>query len=303
MEIRHLQTFAVAAETQSFTRTAELVGLTQSAVSQHVGLLEKELGRSLFDRGANSITLTEFGKVLHHHARRILDIVEEIKQEAGHKVTEVAGLVTIAVSSVPSEWLLPELLLIIRAAHPNIQESVKVSGSEQAIEAVESGEVDFALVGELPRATNLYAKRVAEDELVLVVAPDHALANKKSIQPKQLLEHAFIFREPGSGSRRCVENALSLAGLPTSDLIIPIEVNANDAIRAAVERGVGISFLSKRAIQRELDDQRLVRVDIEGIKIIRSLYLVTDPGRLPNPIVRTVLDLVDEFRKESFGRR
>jgi DNA-binding transcriptional LysR family regulator len=96
---------------------------------------------------------------------------------------------------------------------------------------------------------------------------------------------------------------LSLAGLPTSDLIIPIEVNANDAIRAAVERGVGISFLSKRAIQRELDDQRLVRVDIEGIKIIRSLYLVTDPGRLPNPIVRTVLDLVDEFRKESFGRR
>jgi DNA-binding transcriptional LysR family regulator len=300
MEIRHLQTFAVAAETQSFTRTAEIVGLTQSAVSQHVGLLEKELGRSLFDRGPNSITLNEFGKVLHYHARRILNIVDEIKQEAGYKTTEVAGLVTIASSSVPSEWLLPDLLLIIRAAHPNIQESVKVSDSERAIEAVESGEVDFALVGELPRATNLCAKRVAEDELVLVVGPQHPLANQNNIPPNQLLQHALIFREPGSGSRRCVENALSTAGLPTSELIIPIEVNSNDAIRAAVERGVGISFLSQRAIQREIDDRRLVRVIIDGIKIIRSLYLVTDPGRLPNPIVRAVLDLVDEYRKKSF---
>lgn len=299
MEIRHLQTFAVAAETQSFTRTAEMVGLTQSAVSQHVGLLEKELGRSLFDRGANSISLTEFGKVLHHHARRVLSIVDEIKQEAGHKATEIAGLVTIAVSSVPSEWLLPDLLLAIRATHPGIQESVKVSDSEQAIAAVESGEVDFALVGELPRAENLCAKRVAEDELILVVGPNHPLANEeKNIQPHQLLEHAFIFRELGSGSRRYVENALSSVGVSTSELNIPIEVNSNDAIRAAVERAVGISFLSKRAIQRELEDRRLIRVNIEGVKIIRSLYLVTDPRRLPNPVVRAVLELVDEYRKE-----
>ena len=75
MEIRQLQTFVIAAETQSFTRTAEMVGLTQSAVSQHVGSLEKVLSRSLFDRGANSVTLTEFGKALYHHARRILEIV------------------------------------------------------------------------------------------------------------------------------------------------------------------------------------------------------------------------------------
>jgi DNA-binding transcriptional LysR family regulator len=300
MEFRHFHTFAVAAETQSFTRTAEIVGLTQSAVSQHVGLLEKELGRSLFDRGANSITLTAFGRVLHHHARRILDIVDEIKHESGQTTTAIAGLVTIACSSVPSEWLLPELLLIIRAALPYIQESVKVSDSERSIEAVESGEVDFALVGELPNATNLCAKRVAEDELVLVTAPEHPLASEESIEPNQLMGHALIFRERGSGSRRCVENALSSAGFPTSELNIPIEVNSNDAIRAAVERGVGISFLSQRAIQRELDDKRLVEVNIDGIKINRSLYLVTDPSRLPNPIVRAVLGLVDEYRKQSF---
>jgi DNA-binding transcriptional LysR family regulator len=266
-------------------------------------LLEKELGRALFDRGAKSVSLTEFGLSVHHHARKILEIVDEIKQDADQKSTEVVGLVTIASSTVPSEWLLPEILLIIRAAHPGIQESVKVSDSERAIEAVESGEVDFALVGELPRATNLCAKRVAEDELVLVVAPQHALADEKTIEPKQLLEHPLIFRESGSGSRRCVENALSSAGVPISELTIPIEVNSNDAIRAAVERGVGISFLSQRALKREIDDQRLIQVHIDGVNIIRSLYLVTDPQRLPNPIVRAVLDLIDEYRHDSLQKK
>lgn len=300
MEIRHFQTFVVAAETQSFTRTAQIVGLTQSAISQHIGILEKELGRSLFDRGPNSIELTEFGSVLYHNAQRILSIVNEIKQKAGHKENEISGLVTIADSSVPAEWLLPELLLIIRNAYPHIQESVKVSDSVQAIKEVESGNVDFALVGELPRADNLCSKRVAEDELVLVVAPDHPLVNVQNVLPSRLLDCTFIFREPGSASRQYVEHALSNAGLSIRDLNIPMEVNSNDAIRAAVERSVGISFLSKRAIARELSDERLVIVDIDGVKIIRNLYLVTDPRRLPNSTVRTVLGLVDDYRKEMF---
>jgi len=301
MEIRLLHTFVIAAETGSFTRTAEAIGLTQSAVSQHISALERELGRALFERGANSITLTEFGKSLHHRARQLLEIVDEIKEDAGQKAAEFSGVVTIACSSVPSEWLLPELLLMIRNAHPGIQESVKVSDSVDAIAAVEAGEVDFALVGELPRGTNLCAKRVAEDELVLVASPSHALGTVKSITPQQLLEYPLIFREPGSGSRRCVENKLAAAGVSVNDLRIPIEVNSNDAIRAAIERGLGISFLSRQTIEHELAEHRIVEVKIDGIKIARCLYLVTDPNRLPNPIVRAVLNLVDEYRKGSIA--
>jgi DNA-binding transcriptional LysR family regulator len=210
------------------------------------------------------------------------------------------GVVTIASSTVPSEWLLPEILLIIRAAHPQVRESVKVSDSETAIAAVEAGDVDFALVGELPRATNLCAKRVAEDELVLIVPPQHSFAKLKSIEPVELVNQPLIFRESGSGSRRCVENAISSAKLSISELTIPIEVNSNDAIRAAVERGVGISFLSRRAIKWEIEAGRLVVVEIEGVKIVRSLYLVTDPQRVPNRILSAVLKLIDEFRKGTF---
>ena len=297
MEIRHLQTFAVAAETQSFTRTAELVGLTQSAVSQQVSLLEKELGRLLFERGPKSVALTEFGRTLHDRARQILKIVEEIRQEADQISNELTGTVTIASSTVPSEWLLPELLSIIRGSHPLLQESVSVSDSEQAMSAVALGHADFAIVGELPRGASLCAKRVAEDELVLVVASQHPFACEKVIQPHQLVGQPMISREPGSGSRRCIENALSATGISISELSIPVEVNSNDAIRSLVERNVGISFLSLRAIQRDIDDGRLVKVDVKSVRIIRGLYLVTNPQRLPSPVVTAVLALVDEYCK------
>lgn len=299
MEIRQLQTFIIAAETESFTRTAEQIGLTQSGVSQHISALENDLGRALFERGANSITLTEFGKAIHVRALKLLEIVEEIKLEAGHEAAEISGTVRIACSSVPSEWLLPELLLRIRKAHPDIQESVKVSDSENAIAAVEAGEVDFALVGELPRATNLCAKRVADDILVLVVSPSHPLASVHSISPPQLLEHPLIFRETGSGSRRCVESKLAAVGVSVADLRISIEVNSNEAIRSAVERGLGASFLSRQTIEYELAENRIVEVEIDGIKITRCLYLVTNPSRLPNRIVREVFGLVEKFRSTS----
>jgi len=117
MEMRHLQTFVIAAESQSFTRAAESVGLTQAAVSQHVAALEKELRTALFDRGPRSVTLTDTGRRVYDHVRKILDLVEEIQQEAGQQPSVVRGTIKIACSTVPSEWLLPELLVRFRFRH------------------------------------------------------------------------------------------------------------------------------------------------------------------------------------------
>lgn len=292
--MRHLQTFVLAAESQSFTRAAEILGLTQSAVSQHVAAVEKELRTALFDRGPRSVTLTDTGRRVYERARQILDLVELIHEEAGQQQPGVSGTFTIACSTVPSEWLLPEILLRFRQLYTDLQESVWVSDSATAIQAVESGTAEVGLVGELPRAKNLCAKAIAQDELTLVVAPDHEFAREKQIKPDDLRGQPLIVREPGSGSRRCIEEALSKAGLTTTDLRLSMEVNSNDAIRAAVERGVGISFLSVRAIEREVRDGRLIPIEIEGFRAVRELYLVTDPQRLPTRAVRAFLDLVAE---------
>lgn len=292
MEMRHLQTFVIAAELQSFTRAAEILGVTQAAVSQHVAALERELRTGLFDRGPRSVVLTDTGRRVYDHAKHILDLVDDIKQEAGEQTSIVSGTIKIACSTVPSEWLLPELLVRFRKLCPEIKESVSVSDSAAAIHAVESGIAEIGFVGELPRAANLCAKSIAQDELILIVAPDHDFARTKRIKADELHGQPLIVRESGSASRRCIEHALSEAGLATTDLTFSMEVNSNEAIRAAVERGVGISFLSKRAIAREILDQRLIPIEIKDTRAVRNLYLVTDPQRLPTRVVRAFLDFL-----------
>lgn len=298
MEMRHLQTFVIAAESQSFTRAAEILRLTQAAVSQHVAALEKELRTVLFDRGPRSVVLTDTGRRVYDQARTILGLVDEIHHTAGRQSSVVTGTIKIACSTVPSEWLLPELLVRFRKHYPDILESVSVSDSASAIAAVESGAAEVGLVGELPRAANLCAKSIAQDELKLVVSPDHELARTKCATPDDLRGQPMIVRESGSGSRRCVEQALSKAGLATTDLRFSMEVNSNDAIRAAVERGVGISFLSTRAIEREIQDERLIPVDVEGVQAVRDLYLITDSQRPATRVVRAFLDFLDDWRRD-----
>jgi DNA-binding transcriptional LysR family regulator len=292
MEMRHLHTFVTAAESQSFTRAGELLGLTQAAVSQHVAALEKELRLALFDRGARSITLTAAGRKVYDRARQVLELVREIHEDVGQQPVAIKGTLRIACSTVPSEWLLPQLLARFRELYPGIQESVAVSESATATLAVETAHADVGLVGEFPRGSSLCAKAIAQDELKLVVAPDHKFAALKRVSPDALLGQPLIFREPESASRRCVEEALSTVGLATASLTISMEVNSNDAIRAAVERGVGASFLSTRAIEREIQDQRLVPIDIEGFRAVRDLYLISDPARLPSRVVRAFLDFL-----------
>jgi len=293
--MRHLQTFAVAAESQSFTRAAETLGLTQAAVSQHVAALERELCTAMFDRGPRSVTLTDTGRRVYEHASTILRLVDAMHREAGQTLAGVTGTLKIASSTVPSEWLLPELLVKFRQLYPDVQESVSVSDSAAAMHAVECGAAEVGLVGELPRAANLCAKSIARDELTLVVGPAHQFARMKQIKPTDLCGQPLIVREPNSGSRRCVEQALSKAGLATTDLRVSMEVNSNDAIRAAVERGVGISFLSTQAVAREIQDKRLIPVDIKGVRATRDLYLITDPQRLPTRGARAFLEFLAEL--------
>jgi DNA-binding transcriptional LysR family regulator len=222
--------------------------------------------------------------------------VDDIHHVAGQQPSAVAGTIKIAISTVPSEWLLPELLVGFKELYPEIRESVSVSDSAEAIDAVESGAAEIGLVGEFPHSARLCAKTVARDELVFVVGPDHEFVGLERVELEDLKGQSFIVREPKSGSRRCVERALSKAGLSTTDLTLSMEVNSNEAIRAAVERGVGVAFLSARAIAREIEDERLFGVAIRGVRAVRHLYLITDPKRMPTRVVRAFLDYVDEAR-------
>lgn len=302
MELRHLRSFRKAAEEQSFTRAAGELSLTQAAVSQHIAALEKELGVILFERTGRAVKLTEAGQRLYEYAQQILQLIEEALQTVGSKSATVSGTLKIAASTVPAETVLSELLQAFLKRYPDVKESVTVSDSRQAAEAVRKGAADFGLVGSLPEDAGLAAQPLCEDELIFVVPPGHPLAEKKRISLSRLQQEPLIVREVGSGSRSCVERALEQAQVSPGQLNIVMQMNSNDAIRGAVERGLGGAFFSRRFVERDLQQKRLAEISVQGVQFKRQLYLVTDPDRRPAAPLRAFLEFIDQWIKERSRR-
>ncbi len=268
--------------------------MTQGAVSQQVAALEKQLDVALFHRVGRAVELSQDGRQLYDYARRIVDLVDEAQSAVSKKSVAVSGTLRIASSTVPAETVLPELLTEFRKKFPDVCESVSVSDTAQATQAVEDGEADVGLVGELPRSSTLQSRVIGKDELVLVVAPHHRLAGKPAVSFNELRSEPLIVREPGSASRRCVEEALEAKGISFSDLTIAVEVNSNDAIRAAVERGIGVGFLSTSAIAHDVAEGKIAAVKVRGMKLPRKLYAITDKSRITASPLREFLEFLDQ---------
>ncbi len=271
MELRLLHTFRTAAERESFTRAAAELKLTQAAVSQHIAALENELGVGLFLREGRGVQLSDAGKRLVPYAEQMLDLAKRARAEVSEQPSQLSGELRIATSTVPAEWLIPNLLVAFRASWPHVRESIVVSDSQIAADAVAAGEADLGFVGELPRSARLEATPILEDELSLFVSSDHPLAGKGTTTIKQLCSEPLITREAGSGTRRCLEQALKQHKVSPSELKIAMEFNSNDAIRAAVKRGIGIAFLSKRT---HVNMDGLTLIKVRGFRPVRNLYLI-----------------------------
>lgn len=275
MELKHLRTFVTAVEQSSFTDTGNRLAITQAAVSQHIAALERELGTVLFDRTHRAITVTETGLRLYEYAFRILELVDEAAAAVKGEGLCVQGDIRIAASTVPAELVLPRLLARFREIFPQVKESIVVSDSQAATRAVANCDADIGFVGEEIPSQQLEFRSIADDELLMIVSPAHEWAGKQSVTPRSLVGQPLIVREPGSGSRHCVESALQAKGIDLEQLNLSMEVNSNDAIRAAVEQNAGIAFLSATTVASELEQSRLVQVRVKGVKPKRKLFLVT----------------------------
>lgn len=294
MDPRHLRTFVTAADCEHFTRAADKLGLTQAAVSKHIGLLEEGLGVALFERQGRAVRRTEAGNRLYQYAQQILALIETARHDVSGRHSTVHGTLKIATSSVPAEWLLPELLAGFHAAQPDVRVSVDVSDSAGAAAAVQSGAADLGIVGEMPLNNDLETRAVADDELLIIAAPDHAHADSGTISLERLRKEPIIVREPGSASRHCVEQHLQAAGITPNELNVAMEMNSNEAVRCAVQRGVGVAFQSRRAVENDVAQGRLAALAIRGVPIRRKLYLVTTNRGAASPAAKAFLDFLQE---------
>ena len=292
-QLPHLETFAKAAEAGSFTAAARSLGLTQAAVSQRIHALEKTLAATLFQREGGHTTLTEAGRRLYDYAQRILALHGEARASLTGSKSPLTGELSLAASSVPGEHLLPELLAAFRQRQPHVQVRATVADTEQVLHAVEHGQAHLGLVGARSDNPHLEFRRFACDDLTLIVPAKHAWRRRKEIDLEALREQPLILREPGSGSRRCLEEALAKTGTSLRDLRVAVELGSNEAIKEAVLRGLGVAVLSTRAVERELKARTFHALQVTGLPLVREMFVIWDRRRaLPIP-ARLFLDLLE----------
>jgi DNA-binding transcriptional LysR family regulator len=275
------------AETGSFSRAAERIRLAQPTVSGHVASLERLLGARLLDRGT-TVEPTPAGRALLQRAREALRARDRGISEALAASGTVAGDLEVAASNVPSAYLLPPILAGFLSRHPAVRVRLWSADSGQAIERVRSGGAEVGAVGRRPEDAGLAAIPFDEDRVVLIGPGSHPLAGRGVLRASDLRGAPFVVREPGSGTGQAADRALRQLGLdPGRDLRIACEAATNEAVREAVAAGIGLAFLSDRAVPEGDSRVRILRV--RGLSIRRTFFLVYSQRRTLSPAAHAFL--------------
>ncbi len=280
MENTRLKVFRAVAAVGSFRRAAELVHLSQPAVSQQVRALEEELGTRLFDRGGDgktSVRLTVAGKLLLEYAARSADVLAEAETALSALAGEQTGALSLAASTTVAQYILPRMLGAFLALHPKVKPRVVSANTERVVQLVQDGHVPLGMIEGPPRSRAVHTERFLRDTLVLIVPRRHAWVGEMA-EIDALLGQPLLMREQGSGSRRVVEQAMRRAGLPVRQLHIAMELDSTEAIVSGVEAGLGIGFVSEWAIGKEVRLGTLAPVRVRGLEIVRDLSLVRLAG-------------------------
>jgi len=196
----------------------------------------------------------------------------------------LAGNLSLAASSIPGEHLLPALLSAFHKKHAHIQVRATVADTEAVLKQVEHGRAHLGLVGGKSDSPHLEYRCFACDTLALVVPAKHPWKRRNRVTVAELARHPVIVREPGSGSRWCLEQGLGQIGKSLRDLRVELELGSNEAIKEAVLRGLGLAVLSTRAVEKEIQRGQLHAVKIAGLPLLREMFVVWDRRRvLPIP--------------------
>ncbi len=292
MDLRQLEVFAQVFETRSFSRAADALRLTQSTVSEHVRLLEDEIGARLFDRLGRETVPTRAGELLCGYARRILALRTEARQALDQFLGQVTGVLVVGASTIPGEYVLPPLIGRFREKFPQVSIALKISDTRAIIQTVLDGQAEVGVVGANPGNRGLNARELMPDELVVVVPPGHPWFGRRQVTLSDLQSEPMIVREPGSGSRQALEHALEDAGTGLGGLRIIAEMGSTGAIKQAVKSGVGVSIISKRAVEEECRHGLLWCVKLKDLRFTRHFYVVTHASRSRSPLCQAFLDFL-----------
>lgn len=286
--LRQFQVFEAAARLGGYTRAAETLHLSQPAVSMQIRQLEEQVGMPLFDQIGKKVHLTDAGRALYQHAQNILAQVHEAQLELEEMRGVRRGQLNITVAST-ANYFAPQLLAAFCQRYPEVKISLDVSNREHILALLNEADKDIAIMGRPPEASDLVAHPFMENPLVVIAAPNHPLAKERNIPLARLAQESFISREEGSGTRMAAERFFDAAG---TRLSTAMEMSSNEAIKQAVQAGLGLGVVSVHTLEMELVLDRLTILDVEGFPILRHWYAVHRQGKRFSAVAQAFLNFV-----------
>ncbi|OFZ68672.1 MAG: LysR family transcriptional regulator [Betaproteobacteria bacterium RBG_16_58_11] len=298
MADRRLQVFYTVAKQLSFTKAAELLYMTQPAVTFQVKQLEEHFNTRLFERSHSKITLTPAGEVALEYAERILSLSSEMDTRLGELTGQISGTLLVGASTTIAEYMLPRLLGDFKAQYPNVHARLMVANSESIEAKIADHTLDVGLIEAPSHHPQLMSHVCCEDELVAICSPKYQVAQYTSITPVQLAELPYVSRESGSGTREVMDDYFRKNGVQPEDLHIVMELGSREAIKGAVEAGLGIAIVSRATIQKEIKLGDLIAIPLEP-RLYRPLSMVNAKEKFRSRLLQTFLEFVINALKQS----
>ena len=301
MNLDYLRTYLELVKLGSFSEVAKKLSISQPAVSFQIQKLERDLGIRLIDRGQKAISMTDAG-------RRLLRFAEVVEKERAHLMhdldqlrEEVRGNIVIAASTIPGEILLPPILGEFKALHPAIGARVDITDSLTVIAQLRDGIYDLGFCGLAPEGRELEYFKVAEDEIVLIVFPEHSFAQRGEVSLLDLEGEPLIFREETSGTQRSLKFLFANAGLDIDKWSPNLVLGTSQAMVSAVEAKIGIAFVSNLAIQKSVALGLVKEVAIKGMRLARDFYFVYRKEKIVSRLLEEFIAFIGARAAQMYG--
>lgn len=290
-----LRTFYILANERSFSKAAKILCLSQPAVSHQIHSLEEYLETRLFNRIKGEINLTSSGVILFKYAEKILALYQEAEKEIANLTDLKRGQLVIGASTTIGQYFLPPLLGEFKDLHPKIEIFLTNANTEVICSQLLNNLIDLGIVEAPVKHKDILSEKFIEDELIVITSSKHRWQEGEEIDQEEFKKEPIILREPGSGTRKVIENRLNKARIKLTDLNIKMELGNSESIKAAVEAGLGISIVSQWTVLKEKKLGSLKILRLNGISFKRDFTIILTQGQFKTKIMEQFLTFLKEF--------
>lgn len=276
MDFRQIEAFAQVVKLKSFSKAADAVFLTQPTISAHISSLENELGIKLIDRSSKDVIPTKAGKLFYDYAVNMINIRDNAIFKLNEYSEKMAGKIEVCASTVPCQYIMPELIKGFIGKYPNVTFSLDQMDTRMVTEKILQKESELGFVGSMIESDKLSYHHFMDDKLVLITPNNkkYSSIDSDTIDFKAISDESFVLREAGSGTRQEFEKAFKKAGFNPKSLKAATIMNSTEAVKQAVSLGMGISIVSAISVEDYVKFGLIKAYNLEGVSLARAFYLV-----------------------------